>query len=139
MGGGGSRPLFSVHDTISPVVSTFQNFDSLLVTRDHVSRRPTDSYYINANTVLRSHTSAHEMDLIKGGLNAFLVTGDVYRRDDIDALHYPAFHQLEGVRLFSREEVGLPYYMRVHLLPLLLIRKLKPSAFHPGCMECLVR
>uniref|UniRef100_A0A5K3ELN7 Phenylalanine--tRNA ligase, mitochondrial n=1 Tax=Mesocestoides corti TaxID=53468 RepID=A0A5K3ELN7_MESCO len=103
--GGGGSPLFSVHDSISPVVSTFQNFDSLLVAPDHVSRRPTDTYYVNATTVLRSHTSAHEMDLIKSGLNAFLVVGDVYRRDDIDALHYPAFHQLEGVRLFSQNEL----------------------------------
>lgn len=47
----------------------------------------------------------HEKGLITWGLDAFLVTGDVYRRDDIDALHFPAFHQLEGVRLFSRDEV----------------------------------
>ncbi|VDM23847.1 unnamed protein product, partial [Hydatigera taeniaeformis] len=102
---GTSHPLFSVHDFLSPVVSSFQNFDSLLVTPDHVSRRPTDTYYINEHTVLRSHTSAHEMELIKSGLNAFVTVGDVYRRDDIDALHYPAFHQLEGVRLFTAKEL----------------------------------
>nr|CDS23737.1 phenylalanyl tRNA synthetase [Echinococcus granulosus] len=102
---GTSHPLFSVHDSLSPVVSTFQNFDSLLVTPDHVSRRPTDTYYINKHTVLRSHTSAHEMELIRSGLNAFVTVGDVYRRDDIDALHYPAFHQLEGVRLFTEKEL----------------------------------
>ena len=27
--------------------------------------------------------------------------GDVYRRDEIDASHYPAFHQMEGVRVFA--------------------------------------
>jgi hypothetical protein len=27
--------------------------------------------------------------------------GDVYRRDSIDATHYPVFHQMEGVRIFS--------------------------------------
>ncbi|KAL5962979.1 putative phenylalanine--tRNA ligase mitochondrial [Taenia solium] len=102
---GTSHPLFSVHDSLGPVVSTFQNFDSLLVTPDHVSRRPTDTYYINEHTVLRSHTSAHEMELMRSGLNAFVTIGDVYRRDDIDALHYPAFHQLEGVRLFSAKEL----------------------------------
>ncbi|VDL94221.1 unnamed protein product [Schistocephalus solidus] len=100
-----SSPMFSVHDSLSPVVSTEHNFDSLLVPPDHVSRRRTDTYYVNVSTVLRSHTSAHESDLISSGLDAFLVTGDVYRRDDIDALHYPAFHQLEGVRLFSRDEL----------------------------------
>lgn len=27
--------------------------------------------------------------------------GDVYRRDSIDATHYPVFHQMEGVRVYS--------------------------------------
>ena len=27
------------------------------------------------------------------------------RRDSIDASHYPVFHQMEGVRVFSDEEV----------------------------------
>lgn len=35
---------------------------------------------------------------------AFLVTGDVYRRDSIDATHYPVFHQMEGVCVFTKEE-----------------------------------
>jgi hypothetical protein len=30
------------------------------------------------------------------------VSGDVYRRDEIDASHYPVFHQMEGARLFPR-------------------------------------
>jgi phenylalanyl-tRNA synthetase alpha chain len=34
----------------------------------------------------------------------FLVTGDVYRRDSMDATHYPAFHQMEGVRVFEKAE-----------------------------------
>jgi len=40
------------------------------------------------------------------GFNTFLVVGDVYRRDEIDASHYPAFHQMEGVRLFTETEVS---------------------------------
>jgi phenylalanyl-tRNA synthetase alpha chain len=32
--------------------------------------------------------------------------GDVYRRDEINQTHYPAFHQLEGVRLLTTEELG---------------------------------
>ncbi len=39
------------------------------------------------------------------GFNHFLVTGDVYRRDEIDRSHYPVFHQMEGVRLFTRSEL----------------------------------
>lgn len=55
--------------------------------------------------MLRAHTSAHQRELVRSGLDAFLVAGDVYRRDEIDASHYPVFHQMEGVRLFSHREV----------------------------------
>lgn len=44
--------------------------------------------------MLRAHTSAHQRDLIASGLDAFLVVGDVYRRDEIDKRHYPVFHQV---------------------------------------------
>lgn len=56
--------------------------------------------------MLRAHTSAHQRELVRAGLDAFLLAGDVYRRDEIDASHYPVFHQMEGVRLFSDREVG---------------------------------
>ncbi len=31
----------------------------------------------------------------------------MYRRDEIDHKHYPAFHQLEGVRMFGLDELGV--------------------------------
>ena len=55
--------------------------------------------------MFRAHTSAHQVDLMKEGKNSFLCTGDVYRRDTIDKSHYPIFHQMEGVRLFDKEEL----------------------------------
>ena len=33
------------------------------------------------------------------------MSGDVYRRDAIDSSHYPVFHQIEGVRLFTAGEL----------------------------------
>ncbi|KAM8901731.1 phenylalanine--tRNA ligase, mitochondrial isoform 6-T10 [Lycaon pictus] len=98
-------PMFSVYDDLSPVVTTWQNFDSLLIPPDHPSRKKGDNYYLNGNHMLRAHTSAHQWDLLHAGLDAFLVVGDVYRRDQIDFQHYPVFHQLEGVRLFSKHEL----------------------------------
>lgn len=95
------NPVFSVYNHLSPVVTLEQNFDSLLVPQNHVSRSPSDTYYVNSSHMLRAHTSAHQRDLIRSGLDAFLVVGDVYRRDTINATHYPVFHQVEGVRLFS--------------------------------------
>jgi phenylalanyl-tRNA synthetase alpha chain len=56
---------------------------------------------VSADKVLRCHTSAHQAELLRTKQPAFLVTGDVYRRDSIDATHYPVFHQMEGVRIYS--------------------------------------
>jgi phenylalanyl-tRNA synthetase alpha chain len=43
---------------------------------------------------------------LKQGEKRFLVTGDVYRRDSIDATHFPVFHQMEGVRVFTQDEIA---------------------------------
>lgn len=106
--GRAGAPLFSVYDDLSPVVTTWQNFDSLLIPADHPSRKRGDNYYLNRTHLLRAHTSAHQWDLLRAGLDAFLVVGDVYRRDQVDAQHYPVFHQLEAVRLFCQHQVSLP-------------------------------
>ncbi|XP_071959206.1 phenylalanine--tRNA ligase, mitochondrial-like isoform X2 [Antedon mediterranea] len=98
-------PLFSVYDNISPIVTVDANFDSVLTPKDHVSRKKGDNYYINKDYMLRAHTSAHQSELVKSGLDAFLLAGDVYRRDHIDASHYPVFHQMEGVRLYSENKL----------------------------------
>lgn len=103
--GRSGTPLFSVYDSLSPVVTTWQNFDSLLIPADHPSRKKGDNYYLNRTHMLRAHTSAHQWDLLRAGLDAFVVVGDVYRRDQIDSQHYPVFHQLEAVRLFSKHEL----------------------------------
>ncbi|XP_058438366.1 phenylalanine--tRNA ligase, mitochondrial isoform X2 [Marmota monax] len=103
--GRSGTPLFSVYDDLCPVVTTWQNFDSLLIPAHHPSRKKGDNYYLNRTHMLRAHTSAHQWDLVHAGLDAFLVVGDVYRRDQIDSQHYPVFHQLEGVRLFSQHEL----------------------------------
>jgi phenylalanyl-tRNA synthetase alpha chain len=75
------------------------------VPKDHPSRKKSDCYYINKELLLRAHTSAHQSELIKQGMNNFLVVGDVYRRDEIDRSHNPIFHQMEGVRLCGLHEV----------------------------------
>ncbi|KAG5458108.1 MAG: hypothetical protein BJ554DRAFT_1738, partial [Olpidium bornovanus] len=92
-------------DSLCPVVTTAQNFDELLVPADHVSRERGQSYYLNDQYILRSHTSAHQAELIRSGLDRFLVAADVYRRDEITPRHYPVFHQIEGVCLWDRSAV----------------------------------
>lgn len=103
------NPIFSVYDNLDPIVSTEHNFDSLLIPPDHVSRNKSDCYYINRNVLLRSHMTAHQPELIKMGLDSFLLFGDVYRRDEINATHYPVFHQVDAVRLFHQQQVKISF------------------------------
>jgi phenylalanyl-tRNA synthetase alpha chain len=88
---------FSKFDSFEPFVSTENNFDLLLIPSSHPSRSKNDTFYMNKSTVLRTHTSAHQNNLLKKGETSFLVTGDVYRKDEINATHYPIFHQMEGL------------------------------------------
>ena len=73
------RNGFITHDNLNPIVKTIHNFDSLLIPPDHVSRSKSDTYYVDKESVLRTHTSAHQTTMLKAGHDRFLVTGDVYR------------------------------------------------------------
>jgi phenylalanyl-tRNA synthetase alpha chain len=89
-------PGFEVVQPPSPIVSVDENFGSLGFPDDHPGRSPTDTYYINRNLCLRTHTSTHEVQTFSKGHTKWLLTADVFRRDEIDASHYPIFHQMEG-------------------------------------------
>mmetsp|Transcript_3203 Transcript_3203/g.7591 ORF Transcript_3203/g.7591 Transcript_3203/m.7591 type:complete len:441 (+) Transcript_3203:115-1437(+) len=95
---------FQPKDSLYPIVTPKQCFDDLLIPEDHQSRRFSDTYYISKEKLLRTHTSAHQTELLKQGVTKFLCTGDVYRRDEIDSSHYPAFHQMEGVKILKECE-----------------------------------
>ncbi|AYV78353.1 MAG: hypothetical protein Edafosvirus10_28 [Edafosvirus sp.] len=90
---------FITYDDLSPIVSTLNNFDLLRIPKDHVARSKSDTYYVNETVVLRTHTSAHQNELLEKGISSFLVTGDVYRKDEIDQHHFPVFTQMEGLHL----------------------------------------
>ncbi|CAG5096278.1 Oidioi.mRNA.OKI2018_I69.XSR.g14546.t1.cds [Oikopleura dioica] len=98
-----SSTSFAKFEELSPIVTVEQNFDSVLIPKEHVSRDKKDNYYINEELLLRAHTSAHQVELLRKGESSFLCCGDVYRRDTMDRSHYPIFHQMEGPRkLFIR-------------------------------------
>jgi len=93
---------YTRYSELPPVVTTQQNFDSLGIPADHPGRSRTDTYYVNANTVLRTHTSAHQAETFRScPTPGFLISADVYRRDSIDKSHYPSFHQMEGAMLWN--------------------------------------
>jgi phenylalanyl-tRNA synthetase alpha chain len=85
----------------SPLVTPYQNFDSLSFAPDHPGRSRSDTYYVNKDLLLRTHISAHEVEIFKSGSDRWTLTADMYRRDEIDSSHYPVFHQTEGARTFD--------------------------------------
>ena len=97
-------PGYKTHNELFPIVSTHQNFDSLGFPPDHIGRSRTDTYYLSKETVLRTHTSAHQADTFRANeTEGYLITADVFRRDAIDRSHYPVFHQMEGSRTWDRK------------------------------------
>lgn len=99
-------PIYTHYNTLPPVVTVAQNFDSLGFSPNHPGRSRTDTYYVNKDTVLRTHTSAHEADIFrKDESDGYTISADVYRRDAVDRSHYPVFHQMEGARMWNRRKV----------------------------------
>ncbi|KAH3686613.1 hypothetical protein WICPIJ_002412 [Wickerhamomyces pijperi] len=98
---------YTFYNDFKPVVSTYENFDSLGFPSDHPGRAKTDTYYLNETTLLRTHTSAHEKECFEMcPTEGYFISADVYRKDEIDRTHYPVFHQMEGGRIWSREKYG---------------------------------
>lgn len=99
---------YTFYNDFRPTVTTFQNFDILGFPHDHPGRSKLDTYYINKDHLLRTHTSAHEHECFQTCKTpGYFITADVYRRDEIDRTHYPAFHQMEGARLWSKTTENL--------------------------------
>lgn len=105
----GIKHHFSDYDIFefrNPIVTTEANFDSLLIPKDHVSRSKSDCYYVNANELCRGHSSAHQLDCLKGhNSRRFVCIADVYRRDVVDSTHYPVFHQCEIFKVLDQVRV----------------------------------
>ncbi|MFH1594711.1 MAG: phenylalanine--tRNA ligase subunit alpha [Candidatus Omnitrophota bacterium] len=77
----------------------FYNFEALNIPPDHPSRDAFDTFYINKDTLLRSHTSTVQiriMEKTKPPIQA-IMPGRVYRPDAVDASHSFMFHQVEGL------------------------------------------
>lgn len=99
---------YTFYNDFRPTVTTFENFDVLGFPTDHPGRSKLDTYYLNKDHLLRTHTSAHEHECFQlCETPGYFITADVYRRDEIDRTHYPAFHQMEGARLWSKNTPNL--------------------------------
>jgi phenylalanyl-tRNA synthetase alpha chain len=114
VGKGEEKGFSAFESALSPLVTSRANFDELLTPIAHASRRPSDTFYVDDTHVLRCHMTAHQTELLRAGYRTFLMAGDVYRRDTVDRTHAPVFHQLDGVRVWSRAE--LPMAAQVALI-----------------------
>ena len=89
---------FSV--VIGPEIETVENnFDALNSPENHPSRDLSDTFYLNDNILLRTHTSPVQIRAMKelGAPLRIVSAGRTFRFDDVDDTHSPMFHQLEGL------------------------------------------
>ncbi len=77
----------------------YYNFEALNIPANHPARDEQDTFYINANMLLRSQTSGAQIHVMENSeLPIKMISpGRVYRSDEVDATHSPCFHQIEGL------------------------------------------
>ena len=76
----------------------YHNFTALNIPENHPARAMHDTFYFNAQYLLRTHTSPIQIrSMEKYGVPIRVIApGKVYRRDS-DITHTPMFHQIEGL------------------------------------------
>lgn len=88
------------------------SFDLFNFPKSHPARSPSDTYFVDKNHVLRTHTtvmwyyhlalSEVKNKIKKGEPVGALSHGKVYRKDEIDRQHMNVFHQMDGWYLCRR-------------------------------------
>ena len=109
-------PRFEDFDIVDfpKIITVEQDFDLLNTPKDHPSRRETDTYYLTDKYLLRTQMTAFwsfylkDKEVLKrleteGEIKA-LSPGLVYRKDEIDRHHFPAFHQIDGLLICKKEK-----------------------------------
>ena len=109
-------PMFKDFDLVDfpRIVTIEQCFDLLNMPKDHPARKETDTYYLDDIHVLRTHTTAFWSFYLKDKKNIeklkkegeikALSPGIVFRKDEIDRSHYPAFHQIDGLLICKKSK-----------------------------------
>jgi phenylalanyl-tRNA synthetase alpha chain len=109
-------PRFKDFDLVDfpRIVTVQEDFDLLNTPKDHPSRRETDTYYVDEKHVLRTQMTVmwsfylKEKEVLerleKGEPVGALSAGIVYRKDEIDKSHYPAFHQIDGLYICKKDQ-----------------------------------
>ncbi len=79
------------------IENDFYNFAALNIPEDHPARDMQDTFYLDKNLLLRTHTSPVQIRCLENTPPPVRIVapGRVYRRDAVDATHSPVFHQIE--------------------------------------------
>ena len=77
----------------------FHNFSALNFPPEHPARDMQDTFFIDPETMLRTHTSNVQIHLMENEEPPlrYIVPGRVYRNEDISFKSYCLFHQVEGI------------------------------------------
>ncbi len=141
------------------VESDYYNFEALNLGKDHPARDMQDTFYIDPQRLLRTHTSNIQSRILEenpGKEIKIICPGKVYRRDDDDATHSHQFTQVEGLIVVKKEsdytaslkdlKQMLTYFVREIFQSEQLNIRLRPSYFpftEPSveiditCSQCL--
>jgi|TARA_B100001093_G_scaffold462352_1_gene477509 phenylalanyl-tRNA synthetase alpha chain len=89
------------------IESEYFNFDALNIPKDHPARDMHDTFYVDAETLLRTHTSPVQIRAInkRNVPLKIICPGKVYR-SDADQTHTPMFHQIEGLLIDEKVSFG---------------------------------
>ena len=117
------------------IESTYYNFEALNIPEDHPARDDQDTFYIDPQTVLRTHTSPVQirtMEKMQPPVR-IIVPGRAFRHDAPDATHAPMFHQVEGLVVdthitFADLKGTLDYFLKAFFGPQVRTR-FRPSFF----------
>ncbi|TES85002.1 phenylalanine--tRNA ligase subunit alpha [Candidatus Aerophobetes bacterium] len=83
-----------------PEIETeYYNFEALNMPQYHPARDEQDSFYLEDGRLLRTQTSPVQIRIMEKTSPPIriIAPGRCYRRDAIDASHFPMFHQVEGL------------------------------------------
>lgn len=81
------------------VETDFYNFEALNFPKNHPSRDTQDTFYLENNKLLRTHTSPVQIRTMENSKPPIriIAPGRCYRVDAFDSSHSPVFHQIEGL------------------------------------------
>lgn len=111
-----AQPAFKGFDIIQvpEIVPTDVSFDLFDFDPDHPARSKSDTYYVNEENILRTHTTVMwKYYLEDGDIKQRMAAGEpvgcfcfgkVYRKDEIDRHHMNVFHQMDAWYLAPKDK-----------------------------------